>query len=65
MRRVLKADLARAAARELLETVAPALLEYEHRDFYEEALRICNDLLEAYRVGLGGDDQFRPPDQNR
>ena len=44
----LRHDAAFAAARVLLETVAPALRPEEHRDFFDEAYRIIIACLESY-----------------
>ena len=46
----LRDDCAWKAAQELLKTVAPALREKEHSDFFVEALRICQNLLESYDI---------------
>lgn len=44
----LRHDAAFAAARALVEIVAPCLREEERRDAFEEFYRVCVAMIEAY-----------------
>ncbi len=53
----LRHDCAWAAAQELLNVVAPALRPEEHRDFFDEALRVCQEMLTRFEALLARERQ--------
>ena len=44
----LRHDAAEAGAQALLDMVAPALRPEERRDYFDEAYRICEAMLQTY-----------------